>query len=234
MPRPKPYKFTVVNKRGLCSCLWRIWVHKNEGYMCPNNLGGKYKASFHSDGSCDVGLTSNLRSTLYEPDWRGQSRHFDTWLRIEKNGVVERILELWIPTSHLGKMAGSIYESSRFLKAAPEGFMTSIGLFRVTSSERLQQICNNPSDECLCSFQFVDSSHLLVLRRELKEPFDLQPIISAPVRQSVSHQRAKKQYVSPENINLSDESIRALFWTKDHSGRRLWIDLLMVKGLNET
>jgi hypothetical protein len=220
----------MVNEQGLCSCLWRIWMHKNECYMCPNNLGGTLKASFHSDGSCHVGLTSELRSTLYEPEWMGQSRHFDTWLRIE-NGVVERILELWIPTSHLGKMARIRYESVHWLKAAPEGFMISIGLFRVTSSEKLRQVCHNPRDDFLCSFEFIDGTHLLVLARELKEPFNLQSLISTHVRQSVSPQRATKQYGSPENINLSDESIRALFWTSDHSGKRLWIDSIMVKTL---
>jgi hypothetical protein len=228
------FKFAVFDQQDRCSSTWKVVVHKNEAYLSANTLGGKYKTTFHSEvsahtgGDCNTGLTETLRRSLVgQPDWEGKSRHFEVWKR-PKGNRVQRLVELWMPTRFLGKIRSGSSKADR-IPAGPEGYLVSIGIFRLP-------VGYNPSarsSNTICSLQFEDGAHLAVLKRELKEPSDLDDLISDRVRYALAPSDDERRYGSIDQINLSDPSSRALVWRTDRHGRRVCIDVSIPEALRK-
>ena len=104
MAKEHAFRFAVRNRIGQHSQQWRIWTRHNDCYIGNRGTSQSYKASFHESGQCQVGLSSEIRSTLIEhPGWKGKSRFYDQWkadvdLSI---GSSIKLLELVIPHSQL-------------------------------------------------------------------------------------------------------------------------------------
>jgi hypothetical protein len=89
----------VGSLNGPRSSIWRIWGNpKGDIYVAVRSLGGIIKASFHRDGKCQVGFTSEYAKTA-QARFGKDSRHWETW-RLPPEPVV-RVLQILVPTSEL-------------------------------------------------------------------------------------------------------------------------------------
>ena len=103
MPSPT-YRFRVQRTADECSQDWRVWIEDAEVYLAPRSVGHQYKASFHSSGQCQIGLSSEIRKSLViDPQWEGKSRLFSRWQAASSFSGDERVvlLELLFPGSYL-------------------------------------------------------------------------------------------------------------------------------------
>src|SRR5262245_57444236 len=78
---------------------WVLWENKKgEIYLATRSLGGTIKASFHRDGNCHVGFTSEYKATASRR-FGVSKRHWEKW-RLPDDQVV-RVLQILVPHSEL-------------------------------------------------------------------------------------------------------------------------------------
>lgn len=131
MPSPT-YRFRVQRTASECSQDWRVWVEGAEVYLAPRCVGHQYKASFHSSGQCQVGLSSDIRTSLIaDPGWEGKSRLFDCWQTASSFAIDERVilLELLFPGSYLDTVESKPGKSVELLPC-PDDHLVSICLVK--------------------------------------------------------------------------------------------------------
>jgi hypothetical protein len=81
------------------SSIWRLWGNpKGDVYAAVRSLGGMIKASFHRDGKCQVGFTSEYAVTALSRFGR-RRRHWETW-KLPTEPMV-RVLQILVPQSEL-------------------------------------------------------------------------------------------------------------------------------------
>jgi hypothetical protein len=86
------------------SSAWRLWGdHKGDIYAAVRSLGGVTKVSFHRDGKCQVGFTSEYASTA-AARFGKQARHWETWKLPQE--PVARVLQILVPQSELRHFVG--------------------------------------------------------------------------------------------------------------------------------
>lgn len=100
----KVCNFLIKNNKEQSSSTFRIWTQKNDCYFAVNGTASEHKYSFHQDGQCQYGLSSELRKSLTsDSNWLGKSRLYDTWKAktdLDHNQG-EKLLEIILPLSLL-------------------------------------------------------------------------------------------------------------------------------------
>jgi len=72
-------RWAIGSADGPRSSLWRMWGNKKgDIYVAVRSLGAITKASFHRDGSCQVGFTEPYAATASRR-FGVTSRHWDRW-----------------------------------------------------------------------------------------------------------------------------------------------------------
>jgi hypothetical protein len=129
---PPTYRFRVQLSSGECSQDWRVWVEDSEIYLAPRSIGHHYKASFHSTGQCQVGLSSEVRKSLIgDPSWDGKSRLFSVWQAPGQYTGNEQamLIELMFPGSYLDEVPTKPGKSVDVIDC-PDVHVVSVGLLK--------------------------------------------------------------------------------------------------------
>jgi hypothetical protein len=222
------YRFAVVDdQRDVSSSLWRIVMGKDNAYMMPElcpSLDGKYKSSFHRNAG-QVGLERDSRKNKLSSCQRGERKLFHRWSR-EINAPCERLLELWIPTIHLGKRPFRA-KPDAIISAPPSGFLVSISVFHVASQWDSIYIETQGIDDWR-TMTFLDGAWLLILQRRLREPQNLAQLINDYTTYALNPSPLESYYGSLTSINPNEQATRLLIYKSD---ARLWIDASLSKGL---
>jgi hypothetical protein len=88
-------RWAIGSSDGARSSVWRLWgTHMGDIYAAVRSLSGIIKASFHRDGRCQLGFTSEYAPTA-AARFGKQVRHWETWtLPPEPTGRVLQVLML--------------------------------------------------------------------------------------------------------------------------------------------
>ncbi|MBA2660247.1 MAG: hypothetical protein H0U72_12170 [Nitrosospira sp.] len=209
------FRFLVANDAGEASQEWRVWTEGNELYVGPRSAAHEYKASFHSSGQCQVGISSEIRKSLVsEPAWTGKSRLFSTWTldKVDIDSPRQDLLELLIPDSYLDVVKPEITPAGRILRGDP-GQITSVALIRTHLSADAALTSTEPGFCELYRFQLDNAYTILVLQRCLTESLEYHKYVRS---RFWSHYLAKP---TPEgrtyrgkNVDQSSSSLRAMLW----------------------
>src|SRR5215510_3988745 len=92
-------RWAIGSSDGPRSTTWVLWENKKgDIYVATRSLGGTIKASFHRDGNCHVGFTSEYKATASRR-FGVSKRLWEKW-RLPDDPVV-RVLQILIPHSEL-------------------------------------------------------------------------------------------------------------------------------------
>ncbi len=119
-------RWAVGTPDGLRSSVWRIWGNvKGDVYVAVRSLGGITKVSFHRDGKCQVGFTSEYAPTAASR-FQTQTRHWETW-RLPTQPVA-RVLRILIPGAELRRFAGHDTGTVVWLPSPAPGLVSTISV----------------------------------------------------------------------------------------------------------
>lgn len=107
------------------SATWRFWCNKKgDFYLSMQSAGGMLKASFHSDGNCHIGHTSDhWKKKMLE----NAGRHWNKWkLTTESAG---RAMQILIPTSELRLFEEKPPKQISWIPSAPCYSMIVVTIF---------------------------------------------------------------------------------------------------------
>lgn len=170
MPSPT-YRFRVQRTTGECTQDWRVWIEGAEAYLAPRCVAHQYKASFHSSGQCQVGLSSDLRKSLIsDPRWERKSRLFDCW-QVASSFAEDQsvsLLELLFPSSYLDTVESRPGKSVELL-SCPSDNLVSICLVKSSLSTNAVLTSPDTSFQELARLSCGDACTLSVLYRTLPE-----------------------------------------------------------------
>jgi len=124
------------------SGVWRFWSNpKGDIYVANRCLGGIYKASFHKDGKCQFGFTSEYSDKATER-FGSRERHLEKWSLPET--VIVRAIQILVPESEL--RMSPIDENKRitWLKSPPPNSVGTISLFITGKGFQLDPPSNVP------------------------------------------------------------------------------------------
>jgi hypothetical protein len=81
-------RFAVGSPAGVKSSTWRFWANKKgDFYLATRTLGGILKTSFHRDGRCHTGFTTEYQAKKNSLAPLDSSRHLDVWHLPEESSV---------------------------------------------------------------------------------------------------------------------------------------------------
>ena len=118
-------RWAVGHPDNLRSATWRFWGNKKgDFYLSMQSTGGIVKASFHADGNCHIGHTSeHWKSKMLE----NAGRHWNKWnISNELDG---RAIQILIPTSELRKFNAKQPKQVSWIPPAPANSMAVISIF---------------------------------------------------------------------------------------------------------
>lgn len=170
MPTPT-YRFRVQRANDERSQDWRVWIENAQIYLSPRSVGHQYKASFHSSGQCQVGLSSEIRRSLTaDQKWAGKSRLFSSWQAPVSFSRDERVvlLELLFPGSYLDSVEAKAGKPVDLLPC-PHGHLVSICLAKASLAEGVILSSPDNSFRELARLPCGNSCTLSVLYRTLPE-----------------------------------------------------------------
>jgi hypothetical protein len=136
------YRLAIGESASRRSGVWRFWSNpKGDIYVANRCLGGVYKASFHKDGKCQFGFTSEYADNAAERFGR-RERHLEKWSLPEI--VVVRAIQILIPESEL--RMSPIDEDKRitWLESPPPNSVGTISLFIASKGLQLSPPSNVP------------------------------------------------------------------------------------------
>jgi hypothetical protein len=97
-------RWAIGSSDGARSSAWRLWgTHKGDIYAAVRSLGGIIKVSFHRDGKCQLGFTSEYAARA-AARFGKQGRHLETW-RLPPEPTA-RVLQILVPQSELRHFVG--------------------------------------------------------------------------------------------------------------------------------
>lgn len=92
-------RWAIGSREGPRSSVWRLWGNKKgDIYVAVRELGGIIKASFHRDGKCHVGFTSEFADEA-KKRFGVTKRHWETWTLPAEHCV--RVVQILIPGTEL-------------------------------------------------------------------------------------------------------------------------------------
>jgi len=219
------FRFLVANDIGDTSQEWRIWADGNELYIGARSTAHEYKASFHSSGQCQVGISSGLRKTLIsDPNWAGKSRLFCTWTIDETatEPAYYELLEILIPDSYLDEVDFGITPAGSVLRSIPE-HITSVGIIKARLPSGATLTSNAPGFEELCRIQLNNGFCAVIVKRLLPESKEYHRFVR---HQFWSHFLAERTadgrtYGTKERIDQASANVRAMLWDGTQS-KKYW------------
>lgn len=129
-------RWAVGSSDGLRSSAWRLWGNKKgDIYAAVRSLGAITKVSFHRDGKCQVGFTTEYAPTAAQR-FGTRSRHWQTW-RLPGEPLV-RALRIIVPASELRSSVGQDGEDLIWLPAPPGGSVAVVSIFLTPSGAELE------------------------------------------------------------------------------------------------
>ena len=135
-PMPEVVRWAVGSSAGLRSSAWRLWGNKKgDIYAAVRSYGGINKVSFHRDGRCQVGFTTEYAPTAAQR-FGVRSRHWQTW-RLPDQPLV-RALGIGVPASELRSAIGQDDDAVVWLPAPPEGSIAVVSIFLTPAGANLE------------------------------------------------------------------------------------------------
>lgn len=222
MPRIA-YRFRVERPDGERSQAWRLWVDGAEAYLAPRSTSHQYKASFHSSGQCQVGLSSEIRHTLIgDRTWDGKSRLFSTWSAPTPTDSAPSVelLDLMFPNSYLD-LWNSENDASVDVINCPPGKIVSLVAVKFRRLPGQPLTSPDPTFKQLASLSCKDGSAILLLHRLVNETPEYHAYIRTRFwcHQLASPTPTGRTYRGG-NVDPASPSIRALLW--DGRERKSW------------
>jgi hypothetical protein len=131
-------RFAVGSPGGPRSDDRRLWVNKNDVYMCHRGTGGMFKMSFHQSGICRWAMTEQYRRGEPGP---GIKR----WRRDPTppggSDVASGAISIVIPTDYLSTALGPPTKPVRWIPPAPPGDATVLELiFTNEARARIEEL----------------------------------------------------------------------------------------------
>lgn len=223
------FRFRVENDIGLRSQDWRVWATGAEVYVAARATSHDYKASFHSSGQCQIGISAQLRRSVIEDlGWEGKSRLFSTWIAPPPSArqPIVPLLELMFPDSHLDQVALKTGPPVDVLRSEP-GMLTSVGIFKTMSSVDLT-LSPSPSEKNLrelCRVPTADGHDILLLTRLLPESDEYNAYVRRRFWSNYLAQGTTRgRTYGSKLFDSSSPNIRALVW-EGHTERKFWHEL---------
>ena len=214
LPSPT-YRFRIQRSVNECSQDWRIWVEKSEVYLSPRGIGNQYKASFHSSGQCQVGLSSDIRKSLIgDSRWDGKSRLFGVWQAPTQfsGGDNTVLVELVFPGSYLDVFTSKPGKSVEILEC-PENHLVSINIVKSSLQAGVVLQSDDASFRELARLPCTNGSTISVLYRTLQENDEYRNYLRARYwsQQLAEPTPSARTYGSRDAVPVSP-GIRALLW----------------------
>jgi hypothetical protein len=137
-------RWAIGSSDGPRSSAWRLWGNKKgDIYIANRSLGDMIKASFHRDGKCQVGFTSEYAPTAAQR-FGCILRHWEKW--VLPSEPVVRILQVLIPHSELRSFTTPDDREITWLPVPPEGSIAVVSVFVTTPGiERLLPSADHPA-----------------------------------------------------------------------------------------
>lgn len=231
MTKENAFRFAVRNIMSEHSQQWRIWTRHNDCYIGSRGIIHSYKASFHESGQCQVGLSSETRSTLASQlGWENESRFYDQWeVDIDLSiGSSIKLLELIIPYSQLDKFEEKKNENVKWI-FCEESKAASIGIFKANiSAEQRVSIVDEPTEE-LCRLPLSNGYSILVLVRFIDEKMEYNKFINAKLKDILPLKMGRKTFVGG-TVDMRRSDIRVMIWCDNKDGR-YWIEASLKKTI---
>jgi len=121
-------RWAVGSLDGPRSSTWRLWGNKKgDIYIAVRHLGGILKTSFHSDGNCHTGFTSDYAGSANSLAPKEESRHWDRWQL--SNEAVVRALQIVVPSSELRKFESNESAQMIWLPSPISGWVSVVSIF---------------------------------------------------------------------------------------------------------
>lgn len=226
------FRFCVGNKEER-SLVWRLWTQKNDCYLGAREIAGQYKASFHEDGRCQIGISRSLRKMLIEnPNWASQSRLYDIWYVDINSGAprLHPLIELIIPRSHLENLP-PIKENKEvyWLNSGDYGEATSFGIFR----QNAQSSYNPPnvvdSEVVVKRLPLDCGASVVVIYRLISWTKEHESFLSKNLSNMDLSENSGRRY-SAGDFNMENPGIRAMMCTSIQN-KRYWFEFSPRKFL---
>src|SRR5262245_31477213 len=121
-------RWAIGSSDGPRSTTWVLWENKKgDIYVATRSLGGTIKASFHRDGKCHFGFTSEYEATASRR-FGVSKRLFEKW-QLPDDPVV-RVLQILVPHSELRAFADRHpTDDVTWLPMPSEGSMGVVSIF---------------------------------------------------------------------------------------------------------
>lgn len=123
--RKRVLRWAVGSSKEPRSAAWRFWCNKKgDYYLSMQSAGGIVKASFHSDGNCQIGHTSeHWKQKMLE----NAGRHWNKWKL--SNEAVARAMQILIPTTELRLFEEKLSKQMAWIPPASHHSMTVVSIF---------------------------------------------------------------------------------------------------------
>jgi hypothetical protein len=113
---------------GARSSTWRLWANKKgDVYISRRGAGGIYKVSFHRDGNCQIGFTSDYEETAKKLLPLFPSRHWYRWKVPDEQTV--RALQIVVPHSEMRAFPSIEEEQTAWIPAPPHDSVSVVSIF---------------------------------------------------------------------------------------------------------
>jgi hypothetical protein len=110
------------------SSTWRLWGNKKgDIYVSARSLGGVLKASFHRDGRCHIGFTSEYVETAKKRFSHFRGRLWDKWTLPE--APIVRAFQVVIPEPELRPFPVDDESQMKWLPSPPPDFLSVVSVF---------------------------------------------------------------------------------------------------------
>jgi hypothetical protein len=152
------------------SAIWRFWGNKKgDYYVSMQGAGGVVKASYHSDGNCQIGHTSEYwKQTMQE----NAGRHWNKW-RLPENGI-SVATQILIPSTELRCFEELPQKEVRWIPTPHPRFMIVVSIFIVANCEEQSWLSASEGAQLIGQMQAGERTAWIVYK-EQSIPEELYP-----------------------------------------------------------
>jgi hypothetical protein len=120
-------RWAVGSSTGIRSGTWRLWGNKKgDVYLSMRSLGGVLKCSFHRDGNCHTGYTSEYADTA-RVRFGDLKRHWMKWRLPEE--PMARAMQIVVPKSELRAFEEDNDKQTHWIPAPATGCAVTVSIF---------------------------------------------------------------------------------------------------------
>jgi len=127
-PRRGGLRWAIGDPDGPRSSTWRFWGNKKgDFYLAARSLGGTLKTSFHRDGRCHSGLTSEYLNRIRGEGQVATRKYFDRWELASEPSV--RAYQILVPAGELRLFRPDAVDQMKWIPGPPPGHAITVSLF---------------------------------------------------------------------------------------------------------